>query len=95
MGDTLEQVTFPDKRIGNRTVSQADFSTIVKSHNLMQKIDEAKLLINEPMMFVIDNHKDSVHQNMVILGKINQCSGAANNFDLNQITWQIEQNILT
>ena len=95
MGDTLEQVTFPDKRIGNRTVSQADFSTIVKSHNLMQKIDEAKLLINEPMMFVIDNHKDSVHQNMVILGKINQCSGAANNFDLNQINWQIEQNILT
>lgn len=94
MGSTLENVSFPDKRIGSKTVKVADFNTSVKSTEIMQKISDAKLLVDEPMLFVIDNNKNSLHQNMVILGTIKQCSGNASNNDRNLITWQLEQTIL-
>lgn len=95
MGKTLENVSFPDKRIGNRTVSVADFQTAVEKRLLMKKIEDAKKLINTSMMFAIDESENSYHQNMIILGKITKCDGAANNFDKNIISWQIEQNIIT
>jgi hypothetical protein len=95
MGSTIENVSFPDKRIGSRTVKVADFSTSVKSSEIMRKISEAKILIDEPMLFIIDNNENSLHQNMVILGKMTQCSGNTNNNDRNSISWQIEQTILT
>lgn len=95
MGDTLDDVNFPDKRIGSQTVSVADFGTIVLQKDLIRKIADAKVLVNVPMMFVIDPSTSSTHQNLVILGKITQCSGTANNFDKNEIRWQIEQTIIT
>lgn len=95
MGDTLDKVNFPDKRIGTRTVSVADFDTILPKKDIMRKIAEAKALINEPMMFIVDESTESVHQNIAILGKITQCSGSASGDELNSISWQIEQTIIT
>lgn len=94
MGRTVDNVTFPDKRIGDRVVPVANFSTSIKSSFVMTKMNEAKKLINETMMFVIDNSDNSVFGNMVFLGKITKIDGNANNFEKNQITWQIEQTIL-
>lgn len=95
MGSTLDKVNFPDKRIGTRTVSVADFDTIVPKKDVMRKIAEAKVLIDEPMMFIIDESTTSEHQNIAILGKITQCSGSASGDELNSISWQIEQTIIT
>ena len=94
MGKTLEDVNFPDKRIGNKIVPVADFNTSIESNALMSKINAAKKLIDETMMFVIDDSDNSVHGNMVFLGKITKVDGNANNFERNQISWQIEQTIL-
>lgn len=94
VGDTIEGVNFPDKRVGNRTVPTADFSTIIDSNLLMMKINEAKKLINETMLFVIDESENSQHGNMVFLGTITKVDGAADNFEKNKISWQIEQTIL-
>ncbi len=94
VGDTIEGVNFPDKRTGNRTVPTGDFSTIINSNLLMIKINEAKKLINETMLFVIDESENSQHGNMVFLGTITKVDGAADNFEKNKITWQVEQTIL-
>ncbi len=94
VGDTIEGVNFPDKRTGNRTVPTGDFSTIINSNLLMIKINEAKKLINETMLFVIDESENSQHGNMVFLGNITKVDGAAENKEKNKITWQIEQTIL-
>lgn len=94
VGDTIEGVNFPDKRVGNRTVPTADFSTIIDSNLLMMKINEAKKLINETMLFVIDESENSQHGNMVFLGTITKVDGGADNFEKNKISWQIEQTIL-
>lgn len=94
MGKTREDVSFPDKRVGNKTVNVADFTTTIEKQYLMNKVAIAKSLIDAPMVFIIDENENSYHQNMVILGKITKCDSNANNFDKNQINWQIEQNIL-
>ena len=94
VGDTIEGVNFPDKRTGNRTVPTADFSTIIDNNLLMIKINEAKKLINETMLFIIDESENSQHSNMVFLGTITKVDGAADNFEKNKISWQIEQTIL-
>ena len=94
VGVTIEGVSFPDKRTGNRTVPTANFSTIINSKLLMIKINEAKKLINETMLFVIDESENSQHGNMVFLGTITKVDGAADNFEKNKISWQIEQTIL-
>lgn len=95
MGSTLDQVNFPDKRIGSRTLSVADFDTIVASKDLVRKISDSKKLVDVPMLFIIDPRTSSVHQNLVILGRITQCSGQASTSEKNRISWQVEQNILT
>lgn len=95
MGRTIEGVNFPDKRIGTRSVPVADFSTSIEANYLMTKINEAKKLIDETMLFIVDDTDVSVYGNMVFLGKITKVDGNANNFEKNQITWQIEQTILT
>lgn len=95
MGDTLDNVNFPDKRIGSRTVNVADFGTILPQVDLMRKLNDAKALVDVPMMFVIDPSSSSVHQNLVVVGKITQCSGTASTSTRNKIQWQIEQTIIT
>lgn len=94
MGGTLDQVSFPDKRIGTRTVGVANFNTLVNDNYLTVKIKEAKKLINESMLFVVDESENSRHGNMVFLGKINKVDGTAQVGTKNQISWEIEQNIL-
>jgi len=94
MGNTLDKVGFPDKRVGRRIISVADFKTIVERNQLMRKSTEAKALINETMLFVIDESESSDHNNMVILGKISKCSSIGEVATKNFITWQIIQTIL-
>ena len=94
MGLTDSGVNFPDKRIGSKTVKVADFTTTVLNSELTRKITAAKRLVDEPMLFIIDPTTSSVHQNMIVLGKITQCSGTGENKAYNTISWQLEQTIL-
>lgn len=94
MGMTLDGVSFPFTTIGTKRVKVANFNTVIENTRVLVKADEATALINEPMLFIIDESESSNHQNMVILGKIKQCSPDANVSTMNQISWQIEQTIL-
>ena len=94
MGKTLNNVSFPDKRIGSRTVNTATFKTIVRKNELMRKATQAKLLVDEVMMFVIDEGENSLHNNMIILGKMTSVSSVGSNSGINDISWTIEQTIL-
>ena len=93
-GLTIDKVSFPDKRIGNKTVKVGNFETIIGKTLVLPTADAAKKLINEPMLFIIDESLKSKHQNILILGKINKCEPTASNFEKNSISWEIEQNIL-
>jgi len=93
MGDTLDKVSFPDKRIGSKKLSVADFRTSVVKATLMRKTAEAKALIDESVLFVIDESTDSSHSNMIILGQIKKVDGTGETSSKNYMTWQIEQNI--
>jgi len=93
MGDTLDKVSFPDKRIGSKKLSVADFRTSVVKATLMRKTAEAKALIDESVLFVIDESTDSSHSNMIILGQIKKVDGTGEASSKNYMTWQIEQNI--
>jgi len=91
MGATKDEVSFPDKRIGSKTISVANFQTVVQKKDLMRKSNEAKSLINTPMMFVIDESSKSSHNNMIILGKIMKCDAVGANSPINFISWEVEQ----
>lgn len=93
-GLTIDGVSFPDKRVGNKTVKVGNFETIIGKTLVLPTADAAKKLINEPMLFIIDESLKSKHQNILILGKINKCEPTASNFEKNSISWEIEQNIL-
>lgn len=95
MGETEDKVSFPDTRIGSRTVNKASFTTYVARNDLMRKTTKAKLKINDTMMFIIDPSENSYHSNMIILGKITKVDGEASNWTLNTMSWTIEQTILT
>jgi hypothetical protein len=92
-GTTADNVNLPDNRVGSRSVSTATFSTFVKSHELKRTEQRGKQLIDVDMLFVIDPLDNSKFQNIVILGKITKCDAVASSFDLNEISWTIEQNI--
>ena len=94
MGDTLDKVDFPFTQIGSKTQEVANFNTSLDKNIVLLKAKEAKKLINETMMFIIDESESSSHQNMAIVGKIKQCSPSAEVATENQISWQIEQTIL-
>ena len=94
MGTTLNKVDFPFTLMGTKIQEVANFNTSVKKDFVLLNAKEAKALINETMMFVIDEGENSSHQNMVIVGKIKQCSPSAEVATENQISWQIEQTIL-
>ena len=94
MGITLNGVSFPFTTIGTKRVKVANFNTMIEKNRVLVKADEASALINEPMLFIIDESESSSHQNMVIIGKIKQCSPDATVSTMNQIAWQIEQTIL-
>ncbi|WBC28530.1 hypothetical protein TPMD03_56 [Thiohalocapsa phage LS06-2018-MD03] len=93
-GITLDKVSFPDKRVGSRSVSVADFTTSVPRNQLMRKTTEAKKLINDTMLFIIDNQDNSDHKNMIILGTMTKCSSVGEVLSNNYIQWQVEQTIL-
>ena len=95
MGITLNGVSFPFTTIGTKRVKVANFNTMIEKNRVLVKADEASALINESMLFIIDESESSSHQNMVILGKIKQCSPDATVSTMNEISWQIEQTILT
>ena len=94
MGDTLDKVDFPFTQIGSKTQEVANFNTSLDKNIVLLKAKEAKKLINETMMFIIDESESSSHQNMAIVGKIKQCSPNAEVRTKNEISWQIEQTIL-
>ena len=92
MGDTLADVSFPDRIIGTDTIAVANFDTSVSSNILLPTSDSAKRVRKIPMMFVIDDSTTSKFQNMVIIGKILKVEPRADSFDKNNISWEIEQN---
>lgn len=93
-GQTLDDVELPDNRIGSRTVNTAQFRTAIDDYLLIDTTLKGKSLVDVPMVFIIDESENSRHQNIVILGKIKQCSSAATTYSKNQISWRIEQNII-
>ena len=95
MGDTLDNVSFPDKRIGSRTVNVANFSTTMDKSLILRKTSSAKSLVDEPMMFIIDPLESSSFDNLVIIGKINKVDAVFENMNKNNISWEIEQQIIS
>lgn len=94
MGDTLDVVDFPFTQIGSKTQEVANFNTSLDKNIVLLKAKEAKKLINETLMFIIDESESSSHQSMTIIGKIKQCNPSAEVRTKNEISWQIEQTIL-
>ena len=94
MGTTLNSVSFPLTVIGTKTVKVANFNTSIEKNRVLVKADDAIALRNETMLFIIDETETSSHQNMVILGKITQCSPDATVSTENQTSWQITQTSL-
>jgi len=94
-GTTYGEVSFPDTRVGSSSVNTATFGTFIDTYLHSKTVQRGKQLIDTDMVFVIDTTENSVHQNIVILGKITKCDGVASNFDKNIISWTIQQNILT
>lgn len=94
MGKTLSGVSFPHKKIGRKVVPVANFNTEVRDTELTVKITEASAKVNEVMLFVVDESLNSRHGNIVFLGQITDVNGEATTSEFNQISWQIEQNIL-
>lgn len=94
MGFTQSGVNFPDKRIGTKIVPSANFTTYIEAKQLMTKIKEAKKLINETLLFIVDESLESNYGNMIFLGKAIIIEGSESSFTLNQINWQVEQTIL-
>ena len=94
MGQTLNDVSFPDKRVGSRTVAVADFRTTVPKNELMRKLATAKSQLTKAMLFVIDESETTSHNNMIILGNIVKVDGSGSSNPQNFITWKIEQNIV-
>lgn len=91
MGVTLDRVSFPDTRIGSKSVSVANFDTIMPNNELMRSMVVAKSLIGESMLFVIDESESSVHENMIIIGSITKCNGVGEASTKNKISWEITQ----
>jgi len=91
MGKTLDNVVFPFRKIGTQVVSEASFNTIVNKGDLMRKSKEAKLLVNEAMMFVVDTSENTSHNNIIILGKITKCESSAQQQEDNSISWTIQK----
>ena len=94
MGTTLNKVDFPLTLIGTKIQEVANFNTSVKKDLVLLNAKEAKALINETMMFIIDESESSSHQNIAIVGKITQCNPSAEVATENQTSWQIVKTII-
>jgi hypothetical protein len=92
MGNTLVDVTFQQRKIGNDSLTVANFDTAVEQRMLMPISESAKRAGDRPMMFVIDERSESKFQNLLIIGKILKADPKANNYEKNVISWEIEQN---
>lgn len=94
MGCTLDQVSFPDKLLGSSTIPTANFKTAVLKTKFIRYLNEAKLIRNNIMLFIIDESENSSHNNMVLLGKITQVSGIGENSEYNFLSWEVQQNVI-
>ena len=93
-GITLDKVSFPDRRIGSRTINVANFNTILDKNLIMDTAAEAKAVANIPMLFVIDPSTDLNFNNMAIIGTILKCDSVAENATKNQLSWELQQNVI-
>ena len=93
-GATLDKVSFPDRRIGSKIINVANFNTILDQNLLMDTADEAKAVANIPMLFVVDPSIDSVFNNIVIIATIIKCDSVAEVATINQLSWELQQNII-
>jgi len=93
-GDTINKVSFPDRRIGSKIINVANFNTILDKSLLMDTADEAKAAANIPMLFVVDTSADSVFNNMVMIATIIKCDSTAEVASKNQLSWELQQNII-
>ena len=93
-GTTYGDISQPDLRVGDTSINNATFDTYIEDFKHTRTVRRGKSLINEPMLFIVDDTENSVHNNIIILGKITKCEGVASSYDRNTIAWTIEQNII-
>jgi hypothetical protein len=92
LGETLDTVNLTNKIIGFDNKRNATFSTLVDNASLNLVLEFGQSNKDVPMLFVIDPSETTKHQSLAIIGKITNISGVANNFEKNQISWEITQN---
>jgi len=107
MGETLDEVSFsfnsfstatPDA-FGNldiikRSVQDlVDFNTIINKGESPLVRRQIKKIYDEIVLFVIDESNDSIFENMLTLGKINNASTVAKVSNKNIIGWSIFESI--
>lgn len=95
MGKTIDRVSLSNTQYGTRYAKQASFTTITDKTKLIYTNDKGNLYKeNEtPLLIIVDPSEDSNHKNVIILGKIKECTAIASNASKNELNWVIEQNI--
>ena len=94
MGKTLNTIQINKTQIGSKIQKTYSFTTTTSKETLMLKSAEADTKIDTPMMFIVDETETSSHQNLVVIGTIQEDNPTAENATENQTSWQIKEIIL-
>jgi len=70
-----------------------DFETIIPSINLMPLRRKAKVYRDEVVAFIVDDTADSIYENIVTLGVMQDMTPIASNYDLSVLSWSILESI--
>jgi len=89
LGDTLAGVAFGRKRDGLGWEETVSFETFIEKEDMTQTANLAKQAYDKEVAFVIDPSVDSVHQNMLISGKIESTSYGIDNFTKQHLNFNI------
>ena len=72
---------------------QVDFETVVKNTDMMHKKGKAKAIYGEILAFVIDEDENSIYDNLVTFGTVENSDIIVNEFDKQVIAWSIMESI--
>jgi len=92
-GTTINQVNLSGLKYGKIEARKADFETYVDKRALMQKLEQSRIASNTVLAFVVDPIENTSHNHIVIIGKLDNYSGVADNSEDNIMSFSIEQNI--
>lgn len=107
MGETLSDVNFSfqsfsideDDVFGTTTTVKRNardltsFETLVKQEKQNRMKKEAKKVYGEIVLFIVDPSENSLHENMLTLGKIENASTSTSVFVKERMSWEIKENI--